>query len=113
LREAADTFGSKAFECGGVEGWRGIRALRLAVGVVGVGGKTETEAGVIALAAAIVELYETCGLSEEQNENAGGQRIECAEMADLAKAYEMTDGIHYVVRCFALRFVDDQGAVEG
>jgi hypothetical protein len=33
-------------------------------------------------------------------------------MADLAKADEMTDGIDYVVRRFALRFVDDQGAVK-
>jgi hypothetical protein len=33
-------------------------------------------------------------------------------MSDLAKTYEMTDGIHYVVRCFALRFVDDESPVE-
>jgi hypothetical protein len=33
-------------------------------------------------------------------------------MADLAKTHEVTNGIHYVVRCFALRFVDDEGAVK-
>jgi hypothetical protein len=25
----------------------------------------------------------------------------------------MTDGVHYILRCFALRFVDDESAVEG
>ena len=33
-------------------------------------------------------------------------------MADLAKAYQMTDGVDYIVRCFALRFVDDEGAIK-
>ena len=34
-------------------------------------------------------------------------------MADLAKTGEMTDGVDDVVRGFALRLVDYQGAVEG
>jgi hypothetical protein len=34
-------------------------------------------------------------------------------MADLAEAHEMAHGVDYIVRCFALRFVDDEGAVEG
>ena len=33
-------------------------------------------------------------------------------MTYLAEAHEMTDGVHYIVRCFALRFVDDQGTVK-
>jgi len=33
-------------------------------------------------------------------------------MADLAKPYEMTNGIDYVVRRFALGFVDDESAVK-
>ena len=33
-------------------------------------------------------------------------------MADLAKTYEMTNGIHYIVRGFALGFVNDQSAVK-
>ena len=33
-------------------------------------------------------------------------------MTDLPKAHEMTNGVDYVVRCFALRFVDDESAVK-
>jgi hypothetical protein len=84
----------------------------LAIGVVSVSRKTETKTGLIALAAAVVELDQARSFAEKQNQNAGGKRIERAEMADLSKAYEMTHGVHYVVRGLALRFVDDESAIE-
>jgi hypothetical protein len=78
-----------------------------------VGGKAETETGGVAFAAAGVELDETRGASKQEDKNAGGKWIERAKMADLAESGEVADGVHDVVRSFALRLVDDQSAVEG
>jgi hypothetical protein len=87
--------------------------LWLAFRVVGVGGKAETETGGVAFAAAGVELDETRGAAKQEDKNAGGKWIERAKMADLAESGEVADGVHDVVRSFALRLVDDQSAVEG
>src|SRR5882762_1890780 len=111
--EEADAFVGKFFESGFVEDRRIVGALRLAFGVVSVGGEAETEAGGVAFAAAGIELDETCSFAEQQDEHAGGKRIERAKMADLAHASEVADGVDDVMRGFALRLVDDQSAVEG
>ena len=113
LGEKANAFVGEFFESGFVEDRRIVRTLRLAFGVVSVGGKAETEAGGIAFAAAGIKLDEASGAAEEQNEDTGGERIERTEMADLAESGEVADGVHNVVRSFALRLVDDEGAVEG
>src|SRR6202040_2454775 len=82
-------------------------------GVVSVGGEAETETGGVTFAAAGVELDESRGASEKKHQDASGQRIESAEMTDLAETGEVADGIDNVVRGLALRLVDDQSAVEG
>jgi len=43
------------------------------------------------------------------HQNACGQRIERAKVANLTKAGQVADGIHDVVRCFALWLVNDKG----
>jgi hypothetical protein len=87
--------------------------LRLAFGVVSVGGEAETETGGVAFTAASVKLDETSSFAEQQHKDSGSERIERAKMADLAHASNVADGVDNVVRGFALRLVDDQSAVEG
>jgi len=113
LGKEADALLGKLFESGFVEDRRIVRALRLTFRVVSVGGEAETEAGGVALAAAGIKLNEASGAAEEKYEDACGERIESAEMADLAESGEVADGIDDVVGSFALRLVDDQSAVEG
>ena len=90
----------------------GVRAQRRAVGIVGVGGEAEAERRVVALAASRVKLREPRGAAEQQHQHAGRQRIERAQMADLAESEDAAHGVDDVVRRPALRLVDDQGAVE-
>ena len=59
-----------------------------------------------------IKLREPRGPAEQQHQHAGRERIECAEMADLAKSENAASGVHDVVRRSALRLVNDQGAVE-
>lgn len=112
LLEAAEGFGGEAFKEITIERWRGVGALGGAFGVVGVSGVAETERSGVALASSGVEAYEAGGFAEKENEDAGGKRVERTEMADLAKARQMADGVDDVVGSAALRFVDDERAVE-
>ena len=113
LREAADAFVGKFFESGAIERGSGVGALRLAFGVVSIGGEAEAEAGGVAFAAAGIKLDEAGGAPEEQDEDAGGERVERSEMSDLTKAGEMANGVDDVMRGLAWRLVDDERAVEG
>jgi len=113
LREKANALVGEFFEHGFVEDRRIVRTLRLAFGVVSVGGKAETKAGGVAFAAARIKLDKASGAAEEEYQDASGERIERAEMADLAESGEVADGVNDVVRSFALRLVDDEGTVEG
>ena len=90
-----------------------VGTLRFPFGVVGIGGKAESETGGVTFAAAGIELHEASGFAEQQNQDTLGERIEGAQMADLAEAGEVADRVHDVVGGFALRLVDDQSAIEG
>jgi hypothetical protein len=87
--------------------------LGCSFGIIGVGGKPEAETRSVPFPSARVETDQARGLAEEQNQNAGGQRIECAEVPNLAKPGQMTYRIDDVVRRFPLRLIDDQCTVEG
>jgi len=113
LVETADGFVGELLELMLIERDGDFGSLCGAFGVVSVGGVTEAEAGGITLAAPGIEAYEARGLAKKKNENAGGKRVERAKMADLAESGKMADGIDDVVRGFAPRLVDDEGAVEG
>ena len=76
---------------------RGVGPKSFAVGVVGIGGKTETDAAGVALASGGVEAHEASGAAEEQDEYAGSQGIESAEMADLAETGDTTYGFNDVM----------------
>src|SRR6476661_3405455 len=89
-----------------------VGALGLAVRVIRIRGKAETKSCGITFAAAGIKLDQARGPSQQQNEYSGGERVQCADVADLTKSSEMADGVDNVVRRFALRFVDDQGAVK-
>ena len=114
LLEDASAVAGKFFKERAIErSGRRIGALRLAFGIVSVGGEAKTEAGGVAFAAARIKLDEASGFAEEENEDTGGERIERAEMADLTEAGEVADCVNNVVRSFALGLVDDESAVEG
>src|SRR5262249_48353113 len=70
------------------------------------------ESGGVALAPAGIKLHEARGLAQQQNQHARGQRIERAQVADLAEAGEMAHGVHDVVRSLSWRLVNDQRAVK-
>lgn len=94
-------------------GGRRVWTLRLSLGIVSVGSKSETEAGGVAFAAAGIKLDEASGLTKQKNQHASSERIESAEMSDLAETGKVADGIDNVMGSFALGLVDDQSAVEG
>ena len=111
LQEAARKPRCQPLKLRPVERRRHIRAERGAVGVVGIGGEAEPESRIVALAAAGIKLRETRGSAEEQYENAGRQRIERAEMADLAEAEQAAHGVDSIVRGSSARLVQHQRAV--
>src|SRR5579885_2789379 len=113
LLEASNTLGGKPLEHARIESGAGVRALRFAIGVVRVGGEAEAEARGVALSPAGIEARKPRRAPEEQNQDSCREGIERAEMADLAEASEMPDGIDHVVRRLALGLVDDQSAIEG
>jgi hypothetical protein len=113
LFEAADGFGGETLEKLAIENRRRVGSLRGAFGIVGVRGIAEAKARGVAFAASGIEAHQAGGFAEEQDENAGGKRIESAEVADLPEARKMADGVDDVVGSSALRFVDDERAVEG
>ena len=113
MGEEADAFVGEFFESGAIEDGRIVRTLWLAFGVVSVGGEAEAEACGVAFAASGIKLNEAGGAAQEKYEDAGGERVESAKMADLTHSGKVADGIDDVVGSFALGLVDDQGAIEG
>src|ERR1700683_2454696 len=95
-----------------VESGSGIRAERVAVGIVGIRGKAETHRAGVALATPGIEAREPCSATERENENPRCQRIERAEMADAAKSDEAAHGFDDVVRSLSTRLIDDEDSVE-
>jgi len=113
LLEDANAIAGKFFEKGTIERRRRrVRTLRLSLGVVGVSCETETKASGVAFAAAGIKLDEAGSFTKQENKYAGGERIESAEMANLAEAGEMSDGVDNVVGSLALGLVNDESAVE-
>ena len=85
----------------------------LAIRVVGIGRETEPHGAGVALAAAGVKARETSGAAEREHQHAGRQRIERAEMADLAKSDQPAHGFDDVVRRLAARLIDHEDSVDG
>jgi len=113
LLEDANAIARKFFEKRAIEsrGWS-VWTLCLSLGVVGVGGETETKASGVAFAAAGIKLDEAGSFTKQENKYAGGERIESAEMANLAEAGEMPDGVDNVVGSLALGLVNDESTVK-
>src|ERR1700690_887509 len=113
LFEGSQRFGGQAFDEFAIEKGSSIRPLGFTLGIVGVGGESETVAGGVALAAASVETDQTCSFAEKKYEHTSGERIQGAEVTYLAETGKVPDGVHDIVRGLALRLVDDERAVEG
>src|SRR5580700_4463943 len=111
LLELAGEAGGQPLEVFFIQLRVGVRAERRAVRVVGIGGKPEAEGALITLAAAGVKLSETRGPSEEQNQNAGSERVQRAQMADLPKAEDAADGFDHVMRGASARLIDDESPI--
>ena len=96
----------------GIEFGRGIRAERLAIGVVGIGRESETDRAGISFSPAGIKAREARGASQGQDQHAGGERVERAEVTYSAEAHESPHGFDYVVRSLPGRLVDDENSVE-
>ncbi len=90
---------------------RGVRPLRLAIGIVRIRREPEPEARLIPLAAPGIELHQPRRSAKQQHKNTGGQRIERAQVPDLPEARQMTHRINNVVRRLSFRLIDDERAV--
>jgi hypothetical protein len=95
-------------ECGGR-----IGPERFAIRVVGVGFESETHGAGVALAAARIKTREARGAAQGEHQDAGGERVESAEVTDAAKTDDAAHGFDDIVRGFAGRFVNDNDPVEG
>ena len=92
---------------------RGIFAERVSIGVVCVRRESEAHRAGVSFSTAAVEAREPRGPPQSEHEHAGRQRIERAEMADLAKANHAAHGFHHVVRGFPAWLVNDKNSVNG
>src|SRR6266481_1333764 len=91
---------------------RRIRSRRLPFRVKRVRGIAKAETGGVALSPPGIKSHKASGFSQQQNQDAGRQWIEGAQMPDLPESRKMPHRIHDVVRSLTLRLVDDQGAVK-
>src|SRR5215813_4798407 len=112
LRKDADALAGHSLQQRPVERRGGIGSLRLTLRVVGVGRKTEAETCGIALSPARIKLHQPRGFAKQQDQHAGGQRIERAQMPDLPEAGQVAHGVHHVVGSLSGRLVDDKRAIE-
>jgi len=85
----------------------------VAVGVVGVGGEAEADHAFVGLLRRGVELGETGETAGDEGENAGGEWVEGAEMADGALLQNAAHAVDYVVGGPASGLVDDDDAIHG
>ena len=87
------------------------RAGRFAVGIVGVGGKTEADRALVGLFGRGIELCQAGQIANDQRQDSGGQRVESAEMAHRALLQDAADAIDHVVRGQSGGLVDDEDGV--
>lgn len=95
-----------------IERGRGIGTERLAVRVIGVCGKTETDGAGVTFAAPGVEAGEARGAAESEDQNAGGEGIESAEMADLAETGQTSHRLDHIMRSAGARLIYDEDSIE-
>ena len=87
-------------------------AQRLAFGVVGVGGDAQVRDGLVRLARAEQAAGDLGRFAEAHRQQAGRERIEAAGVAGLVRAEQVPDTLQGLVGTQALRFVEQQDAVE-
>ena len=92
---------------------RRILAGRIAIGVVRIRRESEAHRAGVSLSPPAVKAREPRRPPERQHQNAGRERIERAQMADLPKSDEPAHGLDHVVRGFPARLVDDKNSVNG
>ena len=85
---------------------------RLTEGIVGGRGHAEPNHGAVGLRGGAEELGEARRPAEDERQDAGSDRVERSGVTDLAQVPQASDHGHDIVRGRALRFVDDQHAVE-
>ena len=82
------------------------------LGIVGVGRDAQADVGKVLLVVADEELREAGGLADEQDEEAGRERIERAGVADARRHQRAARTRHDIVGRRARRFVDEERAVQ-
>jgi hypothetical protein len=83
------------------------RSGGLAFGVVGVGGETEADDALVRLFRGGVELRQTGEIADYERENAGGEGVEGAEMADGALLQDAAYAVDDVVGGEACGLIDN------
>ena len=84
---------------------------RFAVGVVGVSGEAETDGAFVGFFGVHVELGEASEAAGDEREDAGGERVEGAEVSDGALAEDAAHAVDDVVRRPSGGLVDDEDAI--
>ena len=112
LLKSAERFGREPLKNFTIQDRRGIRSLRSALRIVGIGREPEAKSGRVALAPARIEAHKPGRFAKEQHQHTGSERIECAKVPNLSEANEMAHGVYDVVRCLALWLVDHERAIE-
>ncbi len=103
-------------QCGlqGLGADRRDRALQqhLAFGIIGIGGLSELDLGVIGLGRAQQKAGDLGRLAEAQRQQAGGQRVEAAGMATLLGTEQAAGHLQGGVGAHAGRLVEQQDAIQ-
>ena len=92
-------------------GRQGAIGHGFAVGVVGIGGEAEADHAFVSFLGRGVELGQAGEASGDEREDAGGQRVESAEMADGALLQNAAHAVDHVVRGPTGGLVDDDEAI--
>ena len=97
---------------GGVERGDGAGLEHFASGVLGIGGFAEFESSLVLLVFGHEQVLDTGGSSDDEHEEAGGDGVESATVADFPLMEAAADEIDDVVGGTTGRFIDQEQAVE-
>ena len=113
LRDEAAEFGSEFLEIVQAGAGGANFAQRFTIGVISIGGKAEADHAFVGFLGSGVELRQSGERSGDEWEDAGGKRIERAEMADRTLLENAAHAVDYVVGGPTGGLVDDDDAIHG
>src|SRR2546430_17152843 len=73
-------------------------AGRLAFGVIGIGGEAKADYSLVDLFGAGIKLRQAGEIAQDQRQNTGGRRVQCAQVTDRALLENAAHTIHHIMR---------------